>query len=77
MAGDGGVAKTSGGQRRATGAKFTKTIEQGPNKGDRVVFRVSPSGKPFPIRVLSDKGGNSTLKDNGIPFGKRKAKKKA
>ena len=54
------------------GSFFTKTITRGPNKGDRVQFRVAKGGKPYPVRVLHDKGGNSTLKDNGIPFGKKK-----
>lgn len=68
----GGVATTEGGKRRKVGSTFTKIIEQGPNKGDRVQFKVAPSGKPFPIRVLHDKGNNSTLKDNsGVKFGKR------
>ena len=54
------------------GRTFTKTITRGPNKGDRVQFRVAPGGHPYPIRVLRDKGGDSTLKDNGVPFGKKK-----
>lgn len=58
-----------------TGATFTKTITRGPNKGDRVSFKVSPSGKPYPTRVLHDKGGNSTLRNNGIPFGKKKSRR--
>lgn len=69
--------KTDGGTVKGpAGRTFTKTISQGPNKGDRVRFRVAPSGKPYPIRVLRDKGGDSTLKDNaGVKFGKkRKAK---
>lgn len=68
----GGLAVTANGKRRPTGATFTKTITQGPNKGDRVTFKVAPSGKPFPIRVLRDKGGDSTLRNNGVPFGKKK-----
>ena len=52
------------------GIVFTKTIEQGPNKGDRVQFRVAPGGHPYPIRVLHDRGGDSTLRNDGIPFGK-------
>lgn len=52
---------------------FTKTITRGPNKGDRVVFKTAPGGKPYPIRVLRDKGNNSTLRDNpGVKFGKKK-----
>jgi hypothetical protein len=68
-------AKGGGGTVKGpTGRTFTKTITQGPNKGDVVTFKVSPSGKPFPVRVLRDKGGDSTLRDNGIPFGKKKKK---
>jgi hypothetical protein len=53
--------------------RFTKTIEQGPNKGDTVRFQVAPkSGKPFPIRVVRDVGRPSTLRDNaGVKFGKK------
>lgn len=59
----------------AKGKTRTKTITRGPNKGDKVVFKGSPSGKPFPTRVVSDKGGNSTLKNNaGVKFGKKKKK---
>lgn len=55
------------------GTEFVKVIERGPNKGDRVRFRVAPGGKPYPIAVLRDKGGDSTLKDNaGVRFGKEK-----
>ncbi|KKM78993.1 hypothetical protein LCGC14_1354320 [marine sediment metagenome] len=55
------------------GKIFTKTIRQGPNKGDRVKFKVAPGGHPFPVRVLHDKGKNSTLRNNkGVKFGKRK-----
>lgn len=58
------------------GSTFTKTITRGPNKGDRVSFKVAKGGKPFPTRVLRDKGNNSTLKNNpGIKFGKKKKKK--
>ena len=71
----GGIATTKDGKRKRVGSTFTKTITQGPNKGDRVTFKVAPSGKPFPIRVLNDKGGDSTLRDNNIPFGKKKKKK--
>jgi len=53
------------------GTTFTKRITRGPNKGDRVRFRVGPSGKPYPIRVLSDVGARSTLRDNpGVKFGR-------
>ena len=51
------------------GKTFTKTITRGPNKGDRVSFKVAPSGKPFPTRVISDKGNNSTLRGD-VPIGK-------
>ena len=58
---------------RKPGTTFTKTISRGPNKGDRVKFKVGPSGKPYPQRVLKDKGNNSTLKNNpGVKFGKKK-----
>lgn len=56
---------------KTPGTTFKKKIEQGPNKGDIVVFRVAPSGKPYPIRVIKDVGGDSTLRDNSIPFGKK------
>lgn len=46
------------------GTTFVKTITRGPNKGDRVRFRVGPSGKPYPIEVLRDTGGPSTLRNN-------------
>lgn len=73
----GGIAKTKAGKPRKTGATFTKTIQQGPNKGDIVKFQVSPSGKPFPIEVISDKGNNSTLKNNpGVKTSKKKKTKK-
>lgn len=72
----GGKAKTEGGKLRKTGAVFTKTIERGPNKGDRVRFQVSPSGKPFPIRVLRDKGKDSTLRGEKPGLFKKKSKKK-
>ena len=55
------------------GSTFTKMITRGPNKGDRVTFKVAPGGNPYPIRVLKDKGNNSTLKNNpGVKFGKKK-----
>ena len=55
------------------GSTFTKTVTRGPNKGDRVRFKVGPSGKPYPTRVVKDTGSASTLKDNsGVKFGKRK-----
>ena len=53
------------------GTTFTKRITRGPNKGDTVRFRVGPSGKPYPIRVLADVGKPSTLRDNsGVRFGR-------
>lgn len=59
------------------GSTFTKVITRGPNKGDKVSFKVAKGGKPFPTRVLVDKGKNSTLRDNsGVKFGKKKKKKK-
>lgn len=73
MAGRAGRAKTASGKVRKVGSTFTKTISRGPNKGDRVAFKVAPSGKPYPTRVLHDKGSNSTLKNNpGVKFGKKK-----
>jgi hypothetical protein len=66
------VGKKTGGTRKP-GSTFTKTITRGPNKGDRVTFGVGPSGKPYPKRVLKDKGNNSTLKNNpGVRFEKKK-----
>ena len=59
----------------APGKVFTKTIMRGPNKGDRVQFKVAKGGNPYPIRVLRDKGGDSTLKGD-VPFGKKKAASK-
>ncbi len=59
--------------KRKTSSSFTKTIERGPNKGDLVRFKVAPSGKPYPVRVLHDKDKNSTLKNNpGVKFGRKK-----
>lgn len=58
---------------RKVGSTFTKIIVKGKNKGDRVRFRVAPSGKPYPIKVLNDKGNNSTLKNNsGVKFKNKK-----
>ncbi len=52
---------------------FTKIITKGPNKGDKVTFKVGPSGKPYPSRVLKDIGKRSTLRNNsGVKFGKKK-----
>ena len=74
----GGKAKTSSGKRRKSGSTFTRIIKQGPNKGDRVQFKVAPGGKPFPQRVLSDTGSPSTLRNNpGVKFGKKSGKKKS
>lgn len=57
------------------GSTFTKIITRGPNKGDKVSFKVAPGGKPFPTRVLSDTGKSSTLRNNpGVKFGKGKKK---
>ncbi len=59
-----------------TGRTFTKKITRGPNKGDTVRFRVAPSRKPYPIRVLKDVGSRSTLRNNpGVKFGKAKKKR--
>lgn len=55
--------------RLTPGRTFTKTITRGPNKGDRVVFKVAPGGHPYPIRVLRDVGAPSTLRGNpGVKF---------
>ena len=63
----------AGGKVRKTGATFTKKISRGPNKGDTVRFKVAPSGKPYPVRVLKDIGTRSTLRNNpGVKFGKKK-----
>jgi len=68
--------KSSGGTRK-TRAPFTKKIERGPNKGDTVSFKVGPSGKPYPVRVLKDVPPPSTLRDNpGVKFGKAAKKNK-
>lgn len=57
--------------RRRPGSTFTKTIEKGPNKGDRVSFKVAKGGKPFPTKVHRDVGRPSTLRDNsGVEFAK-------
>ncbi len=58
------------------GSRFTKKITRGKNKGDTVSFKVGPSGKPYPSRVIKDVGNNSTLKNNpGVKFGKGTSKK--
>lgn len=44
------------------GETRTRTITQGPNKGDKVKFRGAKGGKPYPVAVIRDKGNNSTLK---------------
>lgn len=67
----GGKAKTASGKARKVGSTFTKTVSRGVNKGDKVAFKVAPSGKPYPTRVLRDKGGDSTLKGS-VPIGKKK-----
>ena len=66
--------KSSGGTVKGpTGRTFTKRITQGPNKGDTVTFKVSPSGKPFPTRVVRDVGTRSTLRNNPrVKFGKKR-----
>ena len=52
---------------------FTKTITKGKNKGDLVKFKVAPGGKPYPVRVIRDRGKRSTLRNNrGVKFGKKK-----
>ena len=53
------------------GKTFTKTITRGPNKGDKVSFKVAKGGKPFPTRVIKDVGKKSTLRGD-VPIGKKK-----
>lgn len=61
----------------AKGRMRTKKISRGPNKGDIVKFKGSPSGKPYPVRVIRDVGNNSTLRNNaGVKFGKKRKKRK-
>lgn len=56
-----------------TGKTATRKITRGPNKGDTVTFKGSPSGKPFPTRVVKDTGRKSTLRNNpGVKIGKKK-----
>lgn len=58
------------------GTRFTKRIEQGPNKGDTTRFKVGPSGKPYPTAVVRDRGTPSTLRDNpGVKFPKGKKRR--
>ena len=59
-----------------TGRTATRKVTRGPNKGDTVTFKGSPSGKPYPVRVVKDVGRPSTLRDNpGVKFGKKKGNK--
>lgn len=57
-----------------------KRITKGPNLGDLIIAKAASAadmkaGNWWPIRVLEDKGGNSTLKDNSeVKFGKKKNK---
>lgn len=53
------------------GSRFTKKVTRGPNKGDTVSFKVAKGGKPFPTRVVKDRGKPSTL-NKKIPRGKKK-----
>ena len=71
----GGIAKTSKGRRRKVGSTFTKKITRGANKGDTVRFQVAPSGKPFPVKVVRDVGGGSTVKAD-VRGNKKRRKKK-
>lgn len=69
------MAKAKSKNRKA-GSTFTKTITRGKNKGDKVSFKIAKGGKPFPTRVIKDKGNDSTLKNNpGIKFGKKSKRK--
>ena len=53
------------------GATRTKKLTRGPNKGDTVTFKGSPSGKPFPSKIVRDVG-----KKNTSNVAKRQRKKK-
>lgn len=56
-----------------SGKTTTRKVTRGPNKGDTVTFKGSPSGKPYPTRVVKDVGKKSTLRNNpGVKFGKKK-----
>lgn len=58
------------------GKTKTRKVTRGPNKGDTVTFKGSPSGKPYPARVVRDVGKKSTLGNNpGVKIGKKKGKK--
>ena len=60
-----------------------RKITRGPNKGDTIVAKARSAsdmakGNWWPVRVLRDTGGRSTLRDNpGVKFGKGSRKKKA
>ena len=60
-------------RKRKVGSTFTRKVSRGPNKGDTVRFRVAPSGKAYPTRVLKDRGNNSTLKGQ-VRIGKKRKK---
>lgn len=60
---------------RKPGSTFTRVVTRGPNKGDKVKFKVAPGGKAYPVSVLLDKGNNSTLKGT-VRFGKKKKQRK-
>jgi hypothetical protein len=54
-----------------------RKITRGPNKGDTIIAKAKSAaamkaGNWWPTRVIKDRGGNSTLRDNsGVKFGKR------
>jgi len=54
----------------AAGKTQIRIVSKGPNKGQKVLFRGSPSGKPFPVRVLSKKAKRVVVR------GDNKGKKK-
>ena len=57
-------------------------IKKGPNKGDVIIAKAKNKaelnkGHWWPVRVVLDRGGNSTLRDNpGVKFSKKKRKVK-
>ena len=58
-----------------------KRITKGPNKGDLIIAKAASAaqmkaGNWWPVQVLENKGGDSTLSDNsGVRVGKKKKKK--
>lgn len=64
---------------RSKGVTQTRKITRGPNKGDTVRVKAKSAadmrkGNWYPVAVLKDKGGNSTLRNNpGVKVGRRKS----